>query len=241
MFNFMYTEFLKLKNSKIFLLTILGAISPALLMFLANMAEEFEFTYKKLFEVNTEYMIGLFAVLLCAIIISYLIGREYNEHTLKLIISAPVSKSKYLLGKYLMFLVWVLILMFISGVSAFLFGVVGGAKGFSLNVVFDGFYQLIYGGFLLFLAMSPFMFIAMLINSMVPAMIGGSILVIANMFAWAHTIAPYFPWIAPFLIVSGEISQFSCPSFIPYVVIGIIFIIGILISYIYFIKKDVRL
>ena len=72
-------EFLKLKRSNIFSLSIIGAIIPAFLMFIAVTAFGEEETFEAFFTNINMYMSALFAVLLFAIIISYLFGREYNE------------------------------------------------------------------------------------------------------------------------------------------------------------------
>lgn len=242
MLNFIQVEFLKLKNSYIFLLTVLGALFPAFLLFLGHLEDpSLLFTYKQIFEVTYEYVIALFAILLFSIIISYLIGREYNEHTLKSIMTVPTSKSKYLVGKYLMFLIWVIILMIISFLSTLVVGFIGGANAFSISVLLEGFYNLIFGGFLIFLTMSPFIFLAMIINNMVPAIIGGAMLTLANLMVAGQSVAPYFPWVGSYLIISGEIAEFSCPNYIPYLVITITFIVGFAISYIYFVKRDIVL
>lgn len=242
MLNFIQAEFLKLKNSKIFVLSILGALFPPFLMGLGIIEDtQTTYTFQTLYNVNNEYVIALFAVLLCAIIISYLVGREYEEHTLKSIITVPVSRFKYLIGKYLMFLIWTLILMTIILLSSTAIGFVTGCEGFTTDLFFNEVYQLIGGGFLLFLAMAPFIFIAMIVNNMVPAMVGGAALILVNMLAYSRPEAPYFPWIAPYLIVSGNMSQYTCPDYIPYLVILITFAVGFLLSYIYFVKRDIRL
>ncbi|MDO5849887.1 MAG: ABC transporter permease [Methanobacteriaceae archaeon] len=243
MLNFIEMEFLKLKNSKIFLLTILGALFPAFLLLLGHLEDpSLTFTYEDIISnILIQYVIALFAVLLCSIVISYLIGREYNEHTLKSIMTVPTSRIKYIVGKYLMFFIWTMILMIIAFLSSILVGFIGGATGFSFEVLLEGLFKLLYGGFLIFLTMSPFIFIAMIINSMVPAMICGAALMLANLMVSSQSVAPYFPWLAPYLIVSNTVAEYSCPSYVPYLVIFLTFIIGFVISYIYFTKKDIYL
>ena len=60
-------------------------------------------TFEALFTNVNMYMSAMFAVLIFAIIISYLFGREYNEHTLKTMLTIPVSRAKFLASKYVMF------------------------------------------------------------------------------------------------------------------------------------------
>ncbi|WP_407453175.1 hypothetical protein [Methanobrevibacter sp.] len=49
------------------------------------------------------------------------------------------------------------------------------------------------------------------------------------------------PWICPYLIASGEIAQYSTSIPVSYCIILATFIIGLVISYLYFTRTDVSL
>ncbi|WP_292884811.1 ABC transporter permease [Methanobrevibacter sp. UBA212] len=241
MLTFIEMEFLKLKRSNIFLLSLIGAILPPILMFIAVFAFDEGHTFELLFSNVNMYMSALFAILLYAIMISYLFGREYNEHTLKTMLTIPVSRGKFLLSKYVMFLVWILILTVVTSLSTMLLGFVAGLDGFSLKLFIDSFAQLLFANVLLFLTFSPFVFISLFITNMVPAMVGGAGLALVNMLIYGQTWAPYVPWVCPYLIASGEIAEYSSSITLSYAVILVTFAIGLVISYIYFTKTDVSL
>ncbi|MEE1149389.1 ABC transporter permease [Methanobrevibacter sp. UBA212] len=241
MLTFIEMEFLKLKRSNIFLLSLIGAILPPLLMFIAVFAFDEGHTFELLFSNVNMYMSALFAILLYAIMISYLFGREYNEHTLKTMLTIPVSRGKFLLSKYVMFLVWILILTVVTTLSTMVLGFVAGLDGFSLKLFIDSFAQLLFANVLLFLTFSPFVFISLFITNMVPAMVGGAGLALVNMMIYGQTWAPYVPWVCPYLIASGEIAEYSGSVTLSYAVILATFAIGLVISYIYFTKTDVTL
>lgn len=241
MLTFLQMEFLKLKRSNIFLLSLGGAVLPPLLMFIAVTAFEEGSTFDMLFTNVNMYMSALFAVLLFAIIIAYLFGREYNEHTLKTMLTIPISRGKFLLAKYVMFLVWILILTVATSLSTVIFGFVAGLDGFTLKLFIDSFAQLLYANVLLFLTFSPFVFLSLFITNMVPAMVGGASLTLVNMLIYGQTWAPYVPWVCPYLIASGEIAEYSASISVSYGIILVTFVIGLAISYIYFTKKDVSL
>ncbi|WP_406533883.1 ABC transporter permease [Methanobrevibacter sp.] len=241
MLTFLQMEFLKLKRSNIFLLSLGGAVLPPLLMFIAVTAFEEGSTFDMLFTNVNMYMSALFAVLLFAIIIAYLFGREYNEHTLKTMLTIPISRGKFLLAKYVMFLVWILILTVATSLSTVIFGFVAGLDGFTLKLFIDSFAQLLYANVLLFLTFSPFVFLSLFITNMVPAMVGGASLTLVNMLIYGQTWAPYVPWVCPYLIASGEIAEYSTSISVSYGIILATFVIGLAISYIYFTKKDVSL
>ena len=241
MFTFIEMEFLKLKRSKIFLLSLLGAVLPPLLMFIAVTSFDEVQTFEALFTNVNMYMSAMFAVLIFAIIISYLFGREYNEHTLKTMLTIPVSREKFLASKYIMFLVWIVILTVVTSISTLAFGFAAGLDGFSLKIFADGFAQLLYANVLLFLSFSPFVFVSLFITNMVPAMIGGAGLALVNLMVYGQNWAPFVPWVCPYLIASGEIAEYSTSITVSYGVILATFVIGLVISYIYFTKTDVSI
>ena len=241
MLTFIEMEFLKLKRSNIFLLSLMGAILPPFLMFIAVFAFDEGNTFELLFNNVNMYMSALFAVLLFAIMISYLFGREYNEHTLKTMLTIPVSRGNFLLSKYVMFLVWILILTVVTSLSTLVFGFIAGLEGFSLKLFIDSFIQLLFANVLLFLTFSPFVFLSLVITNMVPAMVGGAGLTLVNMLIYGQTWAPYVPWVCPYLIASGEIAEYSASIAVSYGIILATFAIGLIISYIYFTRTDVSL
>ena len=241
MFTFIEMEFLKLKRSRIFLLSLLGAVFPPLLMFIAVTSFDEGQTFEALFTNVNMYMSAMFAVLIFAIIISYLFGREYNEHTLKTMLTIPVSREKFLASKYIMFLVWIVILTVVTSISTLAFGFAAGLDGFSLKIFADGFVQLLYANVLLFLSFSPFVFVSLFITNMVPAMIGGAGLALVNLMVYGQNWAPFVPWVCPYLIASGEIAEYSTSITVSYGVILATFVIGLVISYIYFTKTDVSI
>lgn len=241
MLTIIQMEFLKLKRSNIFSLSVIGAIIPAFLMFIAVTAFGEEGTFEAFFTNINMYMSALFAVLLFAIIISYLFGREYNEHTLKTMLTIPISKGKFLISKYIMFLIWIVILTLVTSLSTVIFGFIAGLNGFTLKLFINSFGQLLFANFLLFMAFSPFVFISLFITNMVPAMIGGASLGLINIMIYGQNWAPFIPWVSPYLIASGEILEYSVSVIASCSIILATFIIGLAVSYIYFTKTDVSI
>ena len=97
MITLIQTEFIKLKHSKIFLLTVLGALSIPALLYIALLTGEYA-TFQGLLDYCATYACALFYIIIFTIIIAYLFGREYTEHTLKTVLTAPLSKTKLLCG-----------------------------------------------------------------------------------------------------------------------------------------------
>ena len=241
MLTFIKMEFLKLKRSNIFLLSLMGAVLPPLLMFIAVFAFDEGSTFDMLFTNVNMYMSALFAIMLFSIMISYLFGREYNEHTLKTMMTIPISRGKFLISKYVMFLVWILILTVVTSLSSLVFGFIAGLEGFTLKLFMDSFAQLLFANVLLFLTFSPFVFISLVVTNMVPAMVGGAGLSLVNLMVYGQNWAPFVPWVCPYLIASGEIAEYSTSIVVSYGIILATFLIGLAISHIYFTRTDVSL
>lgn len=241
MYNFIEIEFLKLKRSKIFLLTLMGAIFPSFLMFLSSKFGEFTetITLKTFLSHVNMYMSLIFVVLLLTIIMSYLFGREYNEHTLKTMLTAPTSRKMFLLSKYTMFIVWALIITLLTTISAVVFGLLAGTTACSMTVVIDSFKEILISNMLLLLTFTPLVFVTLKITNLVPAMIGGAILTFTNMIISSSKYGIYFPYSIPYLIASGEILEYTSNYTISYLIILLTFLVGLIVSYIYFTRNDI--
>ena len=165
MITFIETEFLKLKRSKIFFITILGALFVPFMLSMGIayqlwQSPDYIFYFKDGFEVMKQFLFVLFGVEVFAIVSAYLFGREYSERTLKSILTTPISKIKYLCGKFLMFFIWTILLVLISYFGLILFGEVIGIKGLTFSIFSETLTSYLYNGVLLFLTMTPFAFFA---------------------------------------------------------------------------------
>lgn len=246
MLNFIQCEFLKLKSSKLFFLSLLTGFIPPFLMYISalkmqSVDSNFILQFSKMFIETNLYMTGVFAVFILCIIISYLIGREYTEHTLKLVLTSPISNFKHLLGKYIVFIIWTLLLFSVTFIGTIIFGFIFGGVGLTLNIALHYFGEMLLGGFLLSLVMTPFIFLSMIMKNIVPSMITGAVLILANLLSYSCTWGPYFPWMACYIVSSNTMAEYSCGLLLPLSTIGVTFLFGALISFIYFKIKDVSL
>lgn len=170
MFTFIRMEFLKIKRSKLFFISLLSGFALPILMLIGayyvhiiNPNRVLLFS-SYLINLNM-YMNAVLAVFLFSIVVSYLFGREYNEHTLKSILTRPISRKKYLCGKFLMFLVWILLILSVSFFTAVICSIFGGVHGISLSLLVEYYLRMLLGGFLLFLSMSPFVLIGIVMKN----------------------------------------------------------------------------
>lgn len=240
MIAFIQSEFIKLKHSKIFLLTVLGAITFPFLLYLSLISGNADGFESMLLACN-QFTGSMFNIVLFAIVVSYIFGREYTEHSLKTMMTIPLSRGKFILGKYLMFFIWTMILVAITFLSTCFFGYLGGVSNITLAGAIECCKEMLISEFLLCLSFSPFVVLSLVMPNMVFSMVTGAIFSIINLFVYTSKYAPYIPWCSPYLISSNEIANYSCNTATSLAIMLATFAIGLTISYIYFTKKDVCL
>ena len=234
MMTFIQSELIKLKHSKIFLLTVLGALTFPFLLYLSLISGTAD-GFESMLRACNQFTGSMFNIVLFAIVVSYIFGREYTEHTLKTMMTIPISRGKFILGKYLMFL----ILVAITFLSTCIFGYLGGVNHITLTGAIGCCKEIFITNILLFLSFTPFVFLSLIVPNMVAAMVTGAAFSIGNLMISSTKYAPYFPWSSSYLIGANEIANYSCSTATSLAIILAASAAGAIISYIYFTKKDV--
>ncbi|MDO5848119.1 MAG: ABC transporter permease [Methanobrevibacter sp.] len=242
MLDFIEMEFLKLRRSKFFIILILGILTPSFLMFLGLMMGAMGPISMKFFlDQIVSVGIVLFNVIIYALLAAYLIVMEYNDHTLKSILTTPISKNKFILGKWVMVLILVFALTLITFIVSVVLGYAGGATDIDFNMLFNYFIQFVGANILLAVVITPFLFISLIFKNIVPGVIGGVIVAISNFIVYSTDYAPLSPFCSPFLIVCNELAPYGYGVEVPLLIIALTGIFGLLLSMIYFNKSDVAL
>jgi ABC-type transport system involved in multi-copper enzyme maturation permease subunit len=133
-------------------------------------------------------------------ITSWLFGREYVDRTLKDMIALPVSRTSIVVSKFLLIVLWSILLIISFGVSGLVFGKLINISGW--NDVNIAEYTGIYLGtaFLTLLLCTPVAFFACSSRGyLFPMGFVILTLLMAN-FAGLVGLGPYFPWAIPGLL-----------------------------------------
>lgn len=242
MLKLIEAEFFKLKRSKLFLIVILGTVFPGFCMFsgliIGNVGPISMSAF--LDEINL-YSLTLFNIIVYALLLAYLFVREYNEHTLKSILTVPISKNSYIAGKFITFELLVIFLTIFNYVLSVIFGYLGGASDITINIIGEYFLKFLVGNALLSITLTPFILISLLFKSIVPTVIGGAVVSFSNSIIFGNAYAPLSPFCTPILIVSNELSSYSYGTAMPIAILFGCAAIGLLLSVIYFRRSDVVL
>ena len=243
MLTFIKTEFLKLKHSKIFLLTVLGALSIPSLLYIGLLTGEHA-TFQGILDYYATYACSLFYIIIFTIIIAYLFGREYTEHTLKTILTTPLSKTKLLIGKFCTLLLWIVMLTLVTWAGIFivcgLYDAVFTLEGYSLLVAIVWLPKFLFGSILMFLTVSPFVFVAMKTKGFVAPMIGSAVIVMGSAALSNQEWGALYPWTATYFLVQGKLQSTGYPTLLSVSIIILVSAVGFLMTFHHFKKEDLK-
>lgn len=147
---------------------------------------------------------------------SWVFGREYSENTLKDILAIPISRINIVFSKFIIVVIWSIILSFLYFVFGLLFGLLIGLPDWSNEIFFEYAYKYTITSLLIIFLSSPVAFLASYSRGyLLPLGFVILTLILAN-FSGLVGLGPYFPWAIPGLygIPSGiENMQLNIASY----------------------------
>jgi ABC-2 type transport system permease protein len=140
---------------------------------------------------------GVVGIIVFGFVASYLFGREYSDHTYRDLLSLPISRTKILKAKYLIYIIWCLSLVISDLVIGLIIGKMLNLSGWESSVIFENIkiyfvtalLTIALGTWISFFALwgkgylSPigFLIVILMLAQFIPYM------------GWGH----YFPWSIP--------------------------------------------
>ncbi|HLV10460.1 MAG TPA: ABC transporter permease [Halanaerobiales bacterium] len=244
MFNLLYTELLKMKNSKMFLVSLLGSLVSPLLTFFMLTENSKNYPDKNpilenFFEQTQLFIAFLVGIMLFALITTYLFNREFEEDTLKNLLTIPVGRIKLILSKMLILLIWVETIMVFSYLLVVFLGLIGGFEGFEINILLLTFKKYIFTGFLLYLLTPVIILFTILFRSYIPSIALSIFATLTTLVLINSKYLALFPWGVPVLLSSGTF-QFEYPLIISWIILIATFTISLATSLIYFARTDIN-
>ncbi len=208
------TEFIKLRRSRIFWITIIIFIIIPLMMGLMMFVAKNPEMSAKMGMVGTKAtlfgrndwsgFLGLLIQSLASIgyigfgfVTSWIFGREFSDRTLKDILALPVSRSSIVSSKFIIIFFWCALLTLILYSVGLLIGWAIGIPGWSTQVFSQFTEKFFITAFLTFLLCTPVAFFASYGRGII-APIGFLILtLVMAQFIGLVGLGPYFPWAIP--------------------------------------------
>lgn len=244
MVDLIYTELLKLKRSRMFLLSLLGAAVAPVMVVLASYIQmrrdpELEVLFEKLFYDTSLYTFLLIGVPLYAVVTAYLFSREYAEDTLKNLLTLPVTRSGLLLSKTILLFGWVLLLTALSWGLTLLLGLATGFDGLSGALLAESAGQYAVGALLQALLVTPMIFITILSKNYVPAIIASIAVTLVNAMGFNSEDRGLIPWVAAFDIAYDSLFP-TYPAAVSYALIAVTSVTGFAAALLYFRRADIH-
>lgn len=245
MVSLLYCELLKLKRSKIFFISILGSMVAPIMVFVGLIKGKVEnpgmiITYADMLDQTNLYVLMLFGVIVYGVIAAYIFSREYTENTLKCILPIPISRTSFIIGKFLILFLWMILLTIIAWTCTLVLSFLGRSSAFHIALIIESLKQYCIGASLLFLTLSPVVFITLWLKNLVTPIIMMATVALGNVALFNEDLAVLFPWSSPYLIVSGRIVRYKYSVDCALLSIAITFFIGFFLSILYFKKQDIK-
>ncbi|WP_285848727.1 ABC transporter permease [Paenibacillus sp. MER TA 81-3] len=244
MVNLVYTELLKLKRAKMFMVSLIGAAAAPLMVFIGYLdykakKPDMPVLFSEAFSQTNLYVLLLIGTLLYGVITAYLFNREYVEDTLKNMLTIPVSKMSLIASKLVLLFIWILVLTLVAWGLTFILGWIGQYEGLNAAVLLQSLKQFLIGGSLLFLLSTPTIFVTFLFKNYVPTIIFTAVITMGNVALANREYKALYPWSAVHVIAdNGFVPEY--PPLYSYAAIIATAIIGLIATIVYFKKADIH-
>lgn len=238
-------EWLKLRNSKMILVSILGAMVTPFMILVGMLKErmsdpEYQVTYYTVFDQSNFYMILLFGLVVYTVFAAFLFSREYSENTLKMIVTIPVSRVGLLISKFIVLLIWCTLLSLLSWIFCFVIASITKATQFSTAILFKSIIENMLATAILVFLLTPLIFLSIYTKGIVIPVIASATLLMMNAALSNEELAALFPWSAIYMVATNRVEETGYSIELSVLIIIITSIIGMILSIWYFGKNDIK-
>ncbi|PDX97525.1 ABC transporter permease [Bacillus pseudomycoides] len=243
--NLLYTELLKLKRSNMFLISIIGAAVAPFMVVVASYVHiktknpNPTILFDRLFSDVNLYTVLIIGIPLYGVVTAYLFNREYTEDTLKNLLTIPVSRINFIISKFILLFVWIMMLTIVAWGLTLLLGLLGNFSGFSSSLLLQSLIKFLMCGGFLFILSTPIVLLTLVMKTYVPPIILTIVITMINVMTANSEHKDLFPWAATIDIVNNELQPTYPPEY-SYIIIAATSIIGFITTIFYFKKVDIH-
>ena len=137
-------------------------------------------------------------------ITAWVFGREYTERTLKDLLALPVPRSYIVFSKFIVVLLWCLILALLLFITGICTGKIASLPGWTTVILYHGIYRFSATTFLTILLSTPVAFIACYGRGFLAPLGLVIITMILSQFIAIAGLGAFFPWAIPGLYTTIE-------------------------------------
>jgi bacitracin transport system permease protein len=202
------------------------------------------FTFTDIYDHSLLYIMIITNMMIYVTITAYLFSREYSESTLKTVLPIPVSRVKFVTGKFCALLLWIIMLTIVTwtGILALsgLCHALIGLDGFSFNIAVEWLLKFLLGNLLVYLTISPFALIAVKTKGFVAPVISSTVIVMGSAALCNQDLGALYPWTATFFLVKGKLASTGYPPLLAISIVIAVSVIGFFMTFHHFQKEDFK-
>ena len=238
------TEWLKLRHANLFWITICFFIFiPSMMGFMMYLSQHPEIIAKmgivgtkaKLFDDNSWQ--GYFTILnqsVAAIgligfgfVISWVFGREFTEKTITDVLVMPVNRALVVMSKFVLAMLWNLLLVAVFFVSAMAVGKAMNLPGWSVQLFGSAILKFAFTTLYTLMVITPVAFIAVAGRGIIIPIAFVILVLILAQFLGIVGFGPYFPWAIPGVFTVSDPEQGIALVKASYYILGSTCVLGI--------------
>lgn len=242
----LWTESLKVRKSKMLLATIIAFSFIAIMMGLLVLASKHpeiagksatisakasaigKADWPSYFDLLIQIILAL-GTLAFGIVSSWVFGREYSDRVIKDLLALPVSRSTIVLSKFIIVMIWSILLSLTLFAFGFLTGLAVNLADWSNKTFYHALVTFAGSSIFTILLCTPVAFVASFSRGYIlPIAFAISTLIMTQFISiGAPSVMPYFPWAIPALYSGVAGAELPQPGVVSYIILGFTSISGL--------------
>jgi ABC-2 type transport system permease protein len=172
--------------------------------------------------------IAVGGIMLFAFIGSWVFGREYSDRTLKDLLALPTSRSAIVLGKFVVIMLWSVILTVFISLVGLGVGAAVSLQPVPAEIIWQGTLTIIITACLNIALITPIAFFASVGHGYLPPMGFAILALIFAQVVIAVGWGEYFPWSVPALRAGMAGPQYASLGYASYIIVMLVSLAGLL-------------
>ena len=173
-------------------------------------------------------IIAMLGIMGFGFLTTWVFSREYSDQTLRDLLALPTPRSSIVLAKFIVILIWCLLLSFMFFIFGLLVGGMIQLSGWSGEVFLHNVCQFIVTSLLTILLCTPVAFVAGYSRGYLPPIAFIILTLIISQFIGLVGLGPYFPWAIPTLYSGAAGIEGASLGIISYVILFTTSILGLI-------------
>ena len=173
-------------------------------------------------------IIAMLGIMGFGFLTTWVFSREYSDQTLRDLLALPTPRSSIVFAKFIVILIWCLLLSFMFFIFGLLVGGMIQLSGWSGEVFLHNVYQFIVTSLLTILLCTPVAFVAGYSRGYLPPIAFIILTLIISQFIGLVGLGPYFPWAIPALYSGAAGIEGASLGIISYVILFTTSILGLI-------------